>query len=44
MSEHRDALAWAEAQVAATRDDPAARLALLARTLKGALTRFPCDQ
>jgi hypothetical protein len=23
MSEHRDALAWAEAQVAASRDDPA---------------------
>ena len=35
MSEHRDALAWAEAQVAAARDDPAARLALLARTYHG---------
>jgi hypothetical protein len=35
MSEYRDALAWAEAQVAAAREDPAARLALLARTYHG---------
>lgn len=41
MSEHRDALAWAEAQVAATRDDPAARLALLARTYHGPTGRAP---
>jgi hypothetical protein len=31
----RDALSWAEARVATTRDDPAARLALLARTYLG---------
>ena len=41
MSEHRDALAWAEAQVAAGRDDPAARLALLARTYHGPTGRAP---
>ena len=41
MSEHRDALAWAEAQVGATRDDPAARLALLARTYHGPTGRAP---
>jgi hypothetical protein len=41
MSEHRDALAWAEAQVAAARDDPAARLALLARTYFGPTGRAP---
>ena len=41
MSEHRDALAWAEAQVAAARDDPAARLALLARTYHGPTGRAP---
>jgi hypothetical protein len=41
MSEHRDALAWAEAQVAATRDDPAARLALLVRTYHGPTGRAP---
>jgi hypothetical protein len=35
MSEYQNALAWAEAQVAAARDDPAARLALLARTYHG---------
>jgi hypothetical protein len=29
ISEYRDALAWAEAQVAAVRNDPAARLALV---------------
>jgi hypothetical protein len=35
------ALAWAEAQVAAARDDPAARLALLARTYHGPAGRAP---
>jgi hypothetical protein len=41
LSEDRDALAWAEAQVAAARDDPAARLALLARTYHGPTGRAP---
>jgi hypothetical protein len=41
MSEHRDALDWAEAQVAAACDDPAARLALLARTYHGPTGRAP---
>ncbi len=41
MSEHRDALAWAEAQVAASRDDPAARLALIERTYHGPTGRAP---
>jgi hypothetical protein len=41
MSEFRDALAWADAQVAAARDDPAARLALLARTYHGPTGRAP---
>jgi hypothetical protein len=41
MSEHRDALAWAEAQVAAARDDPPARLALIARTYYGPTGRAP---
>jgi hypothetical protein len=35
MSDHVDALASAEAQVAAARDDPAARLALMARLFRG---------
>jgi hypothetical protein len=35
MSDHVDALASAEAQVAAVRDDPAARLALMARLFRG---------
>ena len=35
------ALAWAETQVAAARDDPAARLALLARTYEGPTGRAP---
>ena len=35
------ALAWAEAQVAAARDDPAARLALLVRTYRGPTGRAP---
>ena len=37
----RDALAWGEAQVAAARNDPAARLALLARTYHGPTGRAP---
>jgi hypothetical protein len=41
MDGNRDALAWAEAQVAAARDDPAARLALLARTYHGPTGRAP---
>ncbi|MBV9196132.1 MAG: hypothetical protein JO168_18505 [Solirubrobacterales bacterium] len=35
MSHDRGAVAWAEAQVVAVRDDPVARLALLARTYHG---------
>ena len=35
MSDHADALAWAEAHVAAARDDPASRLALIERTYHG---------
>ena len=35
------ALTWAEAQVAAARDDPAARLALLVRTYRGPTGRAP---
>jgi hypothetical protein len=35
MSHQAGALAWAETQVAAARDDPAARLALLVRTYHG---------
>jgi hypothetical protein len=41
MSEPRDALAWAEAQVAASRDDPAARFALIERTYHGPTGRAP---
>src|SRR5688572_31922378 len=41
MSEYRDALAWANAQVAAARDDPAARLALIDRTYHGPTGRAP---
>jgi hypothetical protein len=40
MSQAR-ALTWAEAQVAAVRDDPAARLALIARTYRGPTGRAP---
>ena len=40
MSQAR-ALAWAETQVAAVRDDPAARLALIARTYDGPTGRAP---
>ena len=35
MSHHAGALSWAGAQVAAVRDDPAARLALMARVFRG---------
>jgi hypothetical protein len=41
MTEHQDALAYAEAQVAAARDDPAARLALIERTYHGPTGRAP---
>jgi hypothetical protein len=41
MSAQRDALAWADEQIAAARDDPAARLALLARTYHGPTGRAP---
>jgi hypothetical protein len=41
MGHHVGALAWAEAQVAAARDDPAARLALLARTYHGPTGHAP---
>jgi hypothetical protein len=40
MSQAR-ALAWAEAEVAAARDDPAARIALLKRTYRGPTGRAP---
>jgi hypothetical protein len=40
-SDHLDALAWAEAQVAAARDDPAARFALVDRTYHGPTGRAP---
>ncbi len=41
MSGQAGALAWAETQVAAARDDPAARLALLARTYHGPTGHAP---
>jgi hypothetical protein len=41
MSQHADALASAAAQVAAVRDDPAARLALMARVFRGPTGRAP---
>ena len=41
MSHQAGALSWAEAQVAAARDDPAARLALIARTYHGPTGRAP---
>jgi hypothetical protein len=41
MSDHAGAITWAEAQVAAVRDDPAARLALMARLFKGPTGRAP---
>jgi hypothetical protein len=40
-SELGEAFAWAEAEIAAARDDPAARLALLARTYHGPTGRAP---
>ena len=41
MSEDRDALAWADTQIAAARDDPAARLALMERLFQGPTGRAP---
>jgi hypothetical protein len=41
MGDQAGALAWAETQVAAARDDPAARLALLVRTYHGPTGRAP---
>jgi hypothetical protein len=41
LSHHQDALALAEAQVAAVRDDPAARLALMARLFGGPTGNAP---
>ena len=41
MSEGRDALDWADAQIAAARDDPAARLALMERLFHGPTGRAP---
>jgi hypothetical protein len=41
MSQHDGALVWAEAQVAAARDDPAARLALMARVFHGPTGHAP---
>jgi hypothetical protein len=41
MSDHADAFARAEAQVAVARDDPAARLALMARVFHGPTGRAP---
>ena len=41
MSRNAGAVAWAEAQVAAVRDDPAARLALMARLFRGPTGRAP---
>ena len=41
MSHRSRALAWADAQVAAARDDPAERLALLERTYHGPTGRAP---
>src|SRR5262245_34160009 len=41
MNTQDDAVGWAETQVAAARDDPAARLALLARTYRGPTGNAP---
>jgi hypothetical protein len=41
MRQDRSAAAWAAVQVAAVRDDPAARLALIARTYHGPAGRAP---
>ena len=41
VNEYRNAVAWADAQIAAARDDPAARLALIERTFHGPTGRAP---
>jgi hypothetical protein len=41
MNDHAGALAWAEARVATVRDDPPARLALMARLFRGPTGRAP---
>ena len=41
VSRRGDALAWAEARVAAVRDDPAARIALMARIFQGPTGHAP---
>jgi hypothetical protein len=41
MSQEGSALAWAQTQVAAVNDDPAARIALIARTYHGPTGRAP---
>jgi hypothetical protein len=41
MSDQHDSVAWADAQVAAARDDPAARLALMERLFRGPTGRAP---
>src|SRR5258708_32075952 len=41
MSEDRSAVDWAAARVAAVRDDPAARLALITETYHGPVGRAP---
>jgi hypothetical protein len=41
MGHHIDAVAWAEARIADVRDDPAARLALMARLFRGPTGRAP---
>ncbi len=41
MSHYGDALNWAEAQIAAARDDPAARLVLMERLFSGPTGRAP---
>ena len=41
MTQQSGAIAWAEEQVAAVRDDPAARLALMARVFRGPTGRAP---
>ncbi len=41
MSEYREALDWVDARIAAVRDDPAARLALMERLFHGPTGRAP---
>jgi hypothetical protein len=41
VSDYRDALAWADAQIAEARDDPGARLALMERLFHGPTGRAP---